>query len=90
LLRSDYGPPLQAAFEQALADLGDRDRTALRMHLVDGLSIDQIGKIFGVHRSTAARWLARAGELIVQSTRRHLAERLSVDIDIVDSIIRLV
>ena len=39
------------------------------MHFLDGLNIDRIGVVFGVHRATVARWIAAARERGAPSTR---------------------
>lgn len=89
-LEQKYKEPFQAAFQIALSELEGRDRTVLRMHLVDGLSIDRIGQIYDVHRATAARWLARARESLFQLTRAHLENELGVSQEEFASLVRLV
>jgi len=49
------------------------------MHVIDGLTIDQIGALQGVHRATAARWIERAREAISRSVRRDLMRQLGAD-----------
>ena len=53
-------------------------RSVLKMSFVDGLSIDEIGTIYVVHRATAARWIQRACDEVFEKTRDLLAERLSL------------
>lgn len=77
-LRKRYARDFKRAFEDALAELSPEDRNLLRLSLVDGLSIDEIGLVFGVHRATAARHLARCREDVQRRTREILGERLSV------------
>ena len=89
-LEQKYKEPFQAAFQVALSELEGRDRTVLRMHLVDELSIDRIGQIYDVHRATAARWLVRARERLFQLTRAHLENELGVRPDEFASLVRLV
>lgn len=84
--RSELG----AAFREALAALSARERTLLRYHIADGLSIDAIGSIYHVHRATAARWLAAVRERLVSDTQARLAAHLRLDRDEVESVIRLV
>jgi RNA polymerase sigma-70 factor, ECF subfamily len=52
------GPALVQAVQAALQALSARDRNILRLHLSGQCSIGQIGRAYGVHRATAARWLA--------------------------------
>jgi len=74
-----YRDAFRAAFRSALAELAPRDRNLLRMHVIDGLTIDQIGALQGVHRATAARWIERAREAISRSVRRDLMRQLGAD-----------
>jgi RNA polymerase sigma-70 factor (ECF subfamily) len=71
-----------AAFSQALRDaalaLEPRLRAVLSMHFSDGLSIDEIGAVYAVHRATAARWVGRAREELMSQTRALLVDRLGL------------
>ncbi|MDC0671954.1 sigma factor-like helix-turn-helix DNA-binding protein [Nannocystis radixulma] len=69
---------LARAFTDTLAALTARDRTVLRLHLVHGLAIDEIGATFRVHRSTAARWLAKIRSDLEEGTLKLLRERLDL------------
>jgi len=62
-------PIFQLALQAALDALPERDRTLLRMCFVDGLTIDGIGSIYGVHRATAARWIASIREGILKKVQ---------------------
>src|SRR3954470_4945275 len=57
-LRERYRTQCQQAFGAALAALSSRDRTLLRLRYLDGLSIDALAPLHGIHRATAARWVA--------------------------------
>lgn len=89
LVRTRYGEVLKAALQQAIDTLPARDRNVLRFNYVDGLSIDQIGVLYRVHRATAARWLGRARELILAETRRLVIERLAVTDSELESLVRV-
>jgi len=90
LLKSRYREVFGTAFRQAIRELPRRERTALRLHLLDGLSIDEIGPMFRVHRATAARWLVRARENLLQGTRQIMMTQLKISEDEVDSILRFI
>jgi RNA polymerase sigma-70 factor, ECF subfamily len=90
LLRARYGDAFRAAFREALAALTPRQRNLLKQHTLDELTVDQIGRLYRVHRATAARWVAAAREELCDGTRRRLVERLSLAGSDVDSILRLV
>jgi RNA polymerase sigma-70 factor (ECF subfamily) len=86
-LREKYRAPFAAAFEEALRALEKDDRTILRLHYVDGLNIDGIGRIFGVHRATVARWLVRVRAEVLARARELLAARLGADPEDCDSVL---
>lgn len=88
LVRRDAAQLFRRAFAAALAELPARERTALRMHLVDELSIDQIAPAFEVHRATAARWISAARDAVLGKTRQHLMRELGLDSADADSLIR--
>jgi RNA polymerase sigma-70 factor, ECF subfamily len=69
---------LEGALAVAMASLSDRDRGLLRHAFVDGRSVDEIGAIYGVHRATAARWVAAARAQLVDFTRADLVRRLAI------------
>jgi len=81
---------IRAAFAAALEALGDRERTLLRQHYLDGLSVDVLGRLHRVHRATAARWLTAARADLLRSMRRHFQSTLGMDRRDLDSAIGLV
>ena len=66
LLRRTYAPRLETAMVEALGDLPDRDRELLRQHYIDALSLEAVAALHGVHRATAARWLADARSSVLR------------------------
>jgi RNA polymerase sigma-70 factor (ECF subfamily) len=89
-IKSRYRTDFRQAFAAALHSLAPRDRTVLRLHLVDGLNIDRIGALYQTHRSTAARWIAEARAALLDETRRSLSVRLQIDHSELDSLMTLV
>lgn len=89
-LKTRYRLELANAFRTALGELPARERTLLRHQVIDGLSIDEIGAIYRVHRATAARWIAKIREELVEKTRATMAAVLGVDSEEAASIVRLV
>lgn len=85
-----YKAEFREAFTGALAALTARERTLLRYHVIDGLTVDRVGVIYRVHRATAARWIAAARERLVDETRRELTRRLAVAAPEQESILRLI
>jgi len=70
--RAHLRQPLAAALETALGALGPREKTLLRLHILDDLSIDEIAAMYRVHRATAARWLVAIRTSILAAVRSHL------------------
>jgi len=68
----------EASFAAAMATLDARERALLRHAFVDGRNVDDIGAVYGVHRATAARWVAAAREALVTRTRKDLVRRLGI------------
>jgi RNA polymerase sigma-70 factor (ECF subfamily) len=89
-LKAEYRAEFAQALRQAIADLSAEDRTLLQQQIVQGMSIDELGAAYGVHRATAARWYNRARAALVSATHKRLAERLKLPIDQIESVIRLV
>lgn len=89
-LKQTYAAQFKAAFGEAVAALTPRQRNLLRHHLVDTLSIDEVGRIYRVHRATAARWVADAREQLMATTQKLLRARLAIAPAELESIVRLV
>jgi len=90
VLRREYRAEFERAFADALAALTSKQRNLLYYHLVGRLSIDRIGAIYRVHRTTAFRWIRDARDALVQRTRALLAERMHLAADELESLLRLV
>jgi RNA polymerase sigma-70 factor (ECF subfamily) len=88
--RRKYGAEFKAAFIAALATLDGRERNLLRQHFLDPLDLDQLGQLYGAHRATVARWLARARMRLLEATRDVLRSRLGLDDTELDSVLKLV
>ena len=89
-LRSRYAAEFNTALRNSFDSIEPRERNVLRMHFVDGLSIDDIGALYRVHRATAARWIAGARRKMLADTRARLSEQLTLTPSQFDSLMRLV
>ena len=69
---------LKHAFVAALETLGPEDRTVLRQYHLDGLTIDELARLYGIHRATAARRVGKARSLLTESVVAGLGERLQI------------
>jgi RNA polymerase sigma-70 factor (ECF subfamily) len=89
LIKSQAGAEVAGALRRAIPELSADARTLLKLHYVDGLSIDQIAPMFQAHRATVARWIAKAREHLLSATRQALAARLRCTAREVDSLVGL-
>ncbi len=89
-LKAQYRAEFKAALEAALLALPERQRAVLRMTFVDGLSMTALGRLYGVHETTAARWVRAAAADVAADARRRLEERLRVSASNLDSLERMV
>lgn len=90
LLKKRYASELSDAFARTVDALPVDMRNVLRMHYLDGLTLDQVAAAYGVHRSSAARWIADARRSIVEQVKARLRERLRATPSEVESVLRLV
>ena len=62
----------------------------MRIHYLDGMTLEETAVACGVSRATAARWLLRARQHILAETLRRMRETLRLSPAEVESIVRLV
>jgi RNA polymerase sigma-70 factor (ECF subfamily) len=72
-IKHRYGVDFQSALEDSLAALSARSKEILRLYYLGGLNIDGIAAQRGVHRATAARWLAGIRSVVLSNLRARLA-----------------
>ena len=88
-IRRLYKDTFRAAFEKAVGALQPEERNLLRCSHILGMSTDEIGKAFGIHKATAARQVARARTKLLQLTRDELKDHLGANSGELDSVLRL-
>ncbi len=81
-----YRETVLTALREAFGTLSSREKNVLRLQYLDAHSIDQIGVLYGVHRATVARWLARGREKIFG----FVAYRVRSELSLTDSDVRSV
>lgn len=89
-LKAGYRSAFRSAFAEALGKLAPRDRNILRLHHFGGLTVEQVGEVYGVHRATATRWLTRIREELLVATKRGLASELGLPSGDLESVMRLI
>jgi RNA polymerase sigma-70 factor (ECF subfamily) len=81
-----YRAEFERAMSDALSVLEERDRLLLRLQLVSQISVENIGKMYGVAQATASRWLASARDRVQTEVVRLLRERLGASPDEIASL----
>jgi RNA polymerase sigma-70 factor (ECF subfamily) len=89
-IKERYRERFQAATQKALEILDDRERMIFRLHLVDGLTIERIGRVYGVSHSTISRWFGSARDKVVEEVQRIIREELEISPADFESLKRLV
>ncbi|HEU4533519.1 MAG TPA: hypothetical protein VFS00_05350 [Polyangiaceae bacterium] len=88
-LKATFAAEFKSALAEAIEELSVRDRNLLRQHALDGLTIDQLGTLYRVHRATAARWVVDVRARVLQAVQRRLMARLRLDEAELESVMRL-
>lgn len=89
-MKERYQAEVRGAMVEAIARITPRERLLLKYQYVDGLSIDRIGALYGIHRATAARWLRSAREALSAVTLELLSQRFDMTSSQLRSLARLV
>lgn len=73
LLRHRHAPAFGVALENALRHLPKDERALMKLVFVEGLSLDQIGKLHSVHKSTISRQVARIRAALLETVFAELS-----------------
>ncbi len=89
LLRLQYRAHFKESFTHALSELSAEERTVLRLHSIDGLSLGTLGTMFHKDASNISRWLSKIRGTLLERTRAQLGERLSLEGSELESVMRV-
>jgi RNA polymerase sigma-70 factor, ECF subfamily len=89
-LRHRYLGPLKAAVESALRSLPVDERNALRLHFLDGMTVEQIARIRGIHKSNVSRLISRTRRTVLGDVKKILGRELNAEDPEIESIMRQV
>lgn len=78
LLRAQARGELATSVRAALGRLAPRDRTLLRLSVVDRVGVEGLARMYGVSKSSSQRWLAEARESLRSLVRADLCTRLAL------------
>jgi RNA polymerase sigma-70 factor (ECF subfamily) len=87
-LRESKKAAFEEALRAALASITPRERTLLKLHLLDGLSTPRIAELWRTHRTTVRRQLNECHSRLHGAMRAHLRERLRLEEHELDSFLR--
>lgn len=90
LLKGKYREHFRRAFLEAVLALDPSTRLLLKLHYLDRLSMEEVGKVLGVHRLTVLRRLDRAREELSSATKERLQIALKLAAPDVESLLRFI
>jgi RNA polymerase sigma-70 factor, ECF subfamily len=79
LIKERYRKPFKRALRASIGELADEQRELLKLHFVEGVTLDALAARFSVHRATIARWIARARDAVFDRVRARLRSELGLD-----------
>ncbi|MGH7857462.1 MAG: sigma-70 family RNA polymerase sigma factor, partial [Candidatus Binatia bacterium] len=87
-LKTHHRAEFKDAFQDAVSELDPRDRAVLRALVVDDQTVGEIATVYGIHRVTASRWIAKIRASLLRGTRNRLRVALDLNDRDLDSWIR--
>ncbi len=78
----------QSALRDAFAALERRDRNLLRQYFLDGLTLEGLARLYGVHSSTVWRRIEASRKALVDGVRARLRTMLGLSESGVNSVVR--
>src|SRR5439155_10525537 len=87
LIKSRYKKQFNESFRHAFSLLSPQERNVLRMRFLDGLTTEEIGAFYRVHRTTVMRWLEKAQSTLLVETKNGLGRALKLGVSDVDSLV---
>jgi RNA polymerase sigma-70 factor len=87
LARAQHTAAFRTSFREAFATLSARERNLLRLQVVEGLTLADIGALYQVNKSTVSRWLGACHQRLGIALRARLSTALDLDACQLDSVI---
>lgn len=89
-LKDTYRAAFAEAFAEAVRGLEARERNLLRLHHIGGVTLDDLAKMYGMHRATVVRQLAKVRAALLSETQKGLKRRLKIGAAELESIMGLI
>lgn len=85
-----YRTAFKSSFKSAMRELEDRLSNVLRHYYLDEMTLDQIGSLYRVHKTTVMRWVNKAHAELETQTKQRMVEHLKLGPSEVESVMRLI
>lgn len=89
-LKARYRAVFREAFEEAVAALEPRERNLMRLHFLRKVTLEALADMYGVHRATIVRQLAKVRDELDRTTQRSLRGRLGANEREVEQVMELI
>jgi RNA polymerase sigma-70 factor (ECF subfamily) len=86
-LKAELRGHVREAIHEALAQLSPRERNLLRQRYLEGVAVDAIASLYGMHRVSASRALGVACDRLLAAVRERLAARVGGNAPELDAIV---
>lgn len=87
-LKAAFAAAFKAALGEAIDALAPRDKNLLRQYFLDELTLEEVGRLHGVHAATASRWLAQVRQEVFTKVTRTLMRSLQLREEELRSVLR--
>jgi RNA polymerase sigma-70 factor (ECF subfamily) len=88
-IKEHYREIFRQALKDAVLELDPELRTILRLHYVDGITLEKVSAALGIGRSTVVRRISEAREAILAGARHLSCARADIDPAEVESLLQL-
>ena len=88
-MRKLYAEHLVAAVRDAWDRIAPHERFLLSLRIYESMTVDDLARIYRIHRASAARRAASARAALIGETRARLRDRLQIGDSTLDSILRI-
>lgn len=89
-MKKIYRTAFKDSFKASTAALEDRLSNVLRHYYLDEMTLEQIGALYRVHKTTVMRWVNKAHAELELETKRRMVAHLKLELSEVESVMRLI
>jgi RNA polymerase sigma-70 factor (ECF subfamily) len=85
-----YRTAFREAFRASIGELEDRLANVLRHYYLDEMTLEEIGALYRVHKTTVMRWVNKAHAELEVKTKGRMISHLQLGASEVESVLRLI